>query len=294
MAKVSFVSIPVGLENQYSQVLEAGDRFAFAHVKVKRLFSSRVRKKGMSQKSLFPILSPVWAGFSDAERLAWGSAGDHSHMSGWRLFVQDTSGRIANGISGYATPSDLYQSRVGRMTVVSPAVGLKIEQLHPQTYFVNHKIAGTKSQYVPVQVIENLTLPVSIAISYKSNLVGAGASPRARFFINVYSSYQGNDLENLCVIDFDLVHDWERKTASISGVVGKFRGYTAYVEIYNARGDLFFDNVDIIHGGINFARDPFCNSIQTTFTKAFYQIPRNWIATGPVTDTFYRSVYHDA
>lgn len=292
MAKTSYITIPDGLDLEYNKVIQSGDRFIFPHVKVKRLFTSRSRKKGLTQKSLMVTLAPVWASFDAPTKASWESAGHESQMTGWKQFIQDTSVRIANEISGYATPSNLYQSKVGQIKIESPAIGLTIEQLHPQTYYINKKVTGTRSQYIPQIIQENLSLPVSLAISYKSDLISAGANPRARFFVIVYSSYQGRDIENFCEIPFSLSHDWERKTASISNVIGIFRGYTAFIQIEDARGTLKFDNVEIIHTAQNWARDPFCNSIQTSFTKAFYQIPRNWAAEDIEDGAQFGSVYH--
>lgn len=239
-------------------------------------------------------LAPVWASFDESVREAWNEAGEQSNMTGWKLFIQDTASRIAIGLPGYATPSEIYQSKVGRITVEAPAIGLTILQLHPHTYYINKKVTGTRDQYIPQEIRETLTLPVNIAISYKSDLISAGPAPKARFYIIIYSNYQARTIENICEIPFELSHDWERLTASITGVKGQFRGYTAFIEVSDARGTLLFDNVEIVHGGINWARDPFCNSIQTSFTKAFYQIPRNW-APEVITDgAQYASVYHDA
>ncbi len=281
------------MEADYDKVMQSGDRFEIPHVKVKRLFTSRVRKKGLTQKSLMVTLSPVWAGFDSDTKNAWTLAGAESSMSGWKAFVQDTAVRIANDLTGYATPNVLYQSRVGRMTVESPALGLTIAQLHPQSYYISKKVAHKKSEYTPVLIQENLSMPVDIAISYKTDFTSLDVDSKVRFFVIVYSSYQGRTLENLCEIDMPLTADWTRATASISGVIGAFRGYTAFVQIHNARGTLLFDNVKIFHSGLNYARDPFCNSIQTSFTKAFYQVPKNWGATDLTTGAFFRSVYHE-
>lgn len=293
MAKTTFITIPDGLDLQYKKVIQSGDRFIYPHVKVKRLFTSRAKKKGLTQKSLMVSLAPVWEGFNSTIKDAWNLAGLECGLTGWKLFVQDTSKRIANNISGYADPSVLYQSMVGRITVESPAVGIKILQLHPQSYYINRKVSGTRSQYEPVLIQENLSLPVDIAISYKSNLSSVGVGAFAKFYIIVYSSYQGRDIENVCEINFDLVSGWERLTNQISGVIGKFRGYTAFIELYNVNGSLLFDNVEIVHSGLNYARDPFCNSIQTSFTKAFFQIPKNWASDEVPEGAYYRSVYHD-
>lgn len=294
MAKTSLIQIPVGLDTTYAKSLQSGDRFVIPHIKVKRLFTSRSRKKGLTQKSLFVQLAPVWAGFDDATRLAWNNAGAVCDLTGFKLFVQDTAVRIANDLSGYATPSTIYQSKVGKIEIEAPAVGFTILQLHPQTYYINKKVVGTRSEYYAKLVQEDLSLPVDIAISYKSDLSSAGDSPLARFFIIIYSNYQGRTIENVCEISFSLSHSWERLTASISGVVGQFRGYTAFIQLQDVRGTLLFDNVDISHGGLNWARDPFCNSIATTFTKAFYQIPKNWAPEEVISGAFYGSVYHNS
>ena len=74
---------------------------------------------------------------------------------------------------------------------------------------------------------------------------------------------------------------------------GQIRGYTAFIELEDVRGTLLFDNIEIIHTGQNWARDPFCNSIQTSFTKAFYQIPRNWAPQEITSGAYYRSVYEN-
>ncbi len=293
MAKTGYIEVPVGFETIYKKSIQSGDRFIFPHVKVKRLFTSRARKKGLTEKSLFVSLAPIWNAFDTTTKDAWTDAGSHSDLTGFKLFVQDTAKRIANDLPGYSTPSPLYQSMVGKMEVQSPAVGLTILQLHPQTYYINRKVTGTRSQYEPVLISENLSLPVDIAISYKSDLSSAGASPQARFFVIIYANYQGITIENTCEIIFDLSHDWERLTASISGVKGQFRGYTAFIEIQDAQGTLLFDNVEIVHTGQNWARDPFCNSIQTSFTKAFYQIPKNWAPQEIVDGAFFKSVFHD-
>jgi hypothetical protein len=292
MAKTGFITIPAGLDLSYKKAVQSGDRFVYPHVKVKRLFTSRSRKKGLSQKSLIVQLAPIWNAFDEPTKTAWTLAGAESSLSGFKLFIQDTSKRLANGLTGYSTPNVLYQSMVGKMQIESPAVGLTILQLHPQSYYVSHKVTGTRSQYEPKLITEDLRLPVDIAISYKSDLVSAGASPRARFYVIVYSNYQGRTIENTCEIPFALLHDWQRLTASISSVIGQFRGYTAFIEIHNARGSLLFDNVEIVHTGLNWARDPFCNSIQTSFTKAFYQIPKNWAPEEIISGAFYGSVFH--
>ncbi len=257
------------------------------------LLSSRRRKKGMSQKSLIPILTPIYNALSTPEKEAWASAGAINNSRSFNLFLRDTSYRIKNSIAGYATPNDIYQVLQGKMTVGGGATSMKIAQLHPFKYFILKKIVGTKTQYEPVQITETFQLPLQIEISYKTNLTSAGSGAFAKFFVIVNSHYQGRNIETPLEISFDLVHTWDRLTATLSSVVGVVTGYTGYIEIHNATGDLWFDNVTFFHDSFNWARDPFCNSIRTDYTRAFYQIPRDWIGIDLPDGAFYDSLYYN-
>ena len=187
MAKVSYIELPPGYSDLYFKGLQPGDRFTFSRIRVKDLFLSRTRVKGITQRSMFVELSPVWQALSQGERDAWNSAGQQSGLTGWKQFVVDTTERRKAGYSGYATPNDLYQSEVGRILVEAPATGLQLEQQHPLTYYIQRKVTGTRSQYYPVQITEPFQLPLSIAISYKTELTPLDGSARARFFCRIYS-----------------------------------------------------------------------------------------------------------
>ena len=288
---VSYVEVPAGLEAAYERTLQPGDRFAFSRVRVKQLFLSRSRVKGISVASQLVALAPIWAAMSSAEKASWDAAGSASGLHGWKMFVADTTARRRAGVSGFATPQTLYQSMVGRIEVVAPATGLKIEQAHPSTYYVLKKVTGTKAQYSPKAISEPFSLPLTISISHKTALSAAGAIPRARFFCVVTSSYQGKDIETELSLDFGLADGWGRSSATLSTVVGLPRYYEAFIEVYNARGDLYFDNVEISHDGENWARDPVCNNIAQTFTRAFYQVEKHWVAVNPSDGSDFGSVY---
>ena len=291
MARVSYIVLPPGYEDLYKSKIQPGDRFTFSRVRVKDIFLSRARVKGLSIRSQLVTLAPVWQALSVGEKDAWTAAGEACGLTGWKMFVVDTTERRKAGFSGYATPNTLYQSEVGRIFVESPATGLLIEQAHPLTYFVKRKVTGTRSQYSPVAISESFSLPLEISCSYKTDLTALGSDARARFFCVVYSSYQGTTREATVALDFGLSDDWQRVTATISSVVGPIQGYSAFFEVYNARGDLFFDNVSIKHGGENWARDPACNNVSQNFTRAFYQVAKHWVAVNPSEGADFGSFY---
>lgn len=294
MAKVSYVDLPPGYEDLYKKVLQPGDRFEVSRVRVKDIFLSRARVKGITLRSQFLELAPVWDALTTDQKNAWEAAGAMTGLTGWKAFVRDTTQRRKAGISGYATPNLIYQGNVGRMTVEAPANGLTLVQAHPITYYVLRKVRGTKSQYAPVAVFEPFGLPLEITVSWKTNLTSTSGDWRARFFCVVYSSYQGRDIETVGELSFGLTDEWQRNSFSVENVIGIPRGYTVFVEIHNARGDLWFDMPYIIHNGENWARDPRCDNISQGFTKAFYQVARAWVAEDPAAGTDFGSVYFDS
>lgn len=292
MSKTTYQEIPPEFDLLYKKVLQSGDRFVIPRVRRKILFISRRRKKGLTQKSLIPILSQVWASLDTETKNAWVSAGVESNLTGWKMFLVDTALRMKNDIAGYSTPNDIYQSLVGKIQIESPAQSAKIAQLHPLDYWVYRKVPKTRNQYEPVAVTESFGLPLTIEISYKSDLTEYGGVASARFFCEVLSHYQGREIKNIVSIPISLSAGWNRQTATISQVVGLARGYNAYIEIQNARGTLHFDNVALRHSGQNWARDPFCNDINQGFTKAFYQIPKHWVDVDNSDGVFFESMYY--
>ena len=291
MAKTSYQLIPSGLDISYKKTLMSGDRFTIPRVSVKRLFFSRSKLKGLTEKSLLPSLSLAWKSFTSGEQDAWGLAGAKMGLQGFKLFVKDTALRLKNSLSGYSIPSILHQAKFGRLHIETPANKIKIVQLHPLNYWVLKKVKGTRDQFEPQAIVESFDLPLDIKISYKSNLTASGGVASARFYVEVLSHYQGRDILTNCEINFTLQSGWASASASLSSVLGLVRGYNCYIEISNAIGDLDIDNIEINHSGHNWARDPFCNDINQGFTKAFYQIAKHWeaidIPSGAQFDSFF-------
>lgn len=293
VAKTSFQLIPAEYDTAYSKVLCSGDRYTIPRVRRKVAFLSRNRKKGLTEKSLIPVLSPIWNELTQEQRDLWTSTGANSNLTGFKHFLKDRAFRIKNDLEGFATPNEYHQVEVGLLRVESPATALKIQQLHPLNYWVQKKVTGTKNQYQPVAITESFDLPLHIEISYTANLTSVGAGAFAKFYCIVYSHYQGRIIETPCEINFNLSQAWTREDVTISSVLGLVRGYTAFIEIYNAQGDLQIDNISIEHSGQNWCRDPFCNDIDQGFTKAFFQVPKHWNAVDMPDGAWFGSVYYN-
>jgi hypothetical protein len=278
MAKVQYIDLSGGLQTLYFRGLTNIDRFVFGKVSRKIALLSRKKKKGLTARSLLPGLSLLWKTLTPTEQQAWIDAGAICDLKGYRLFVQDTTIRIMNDLPGIATPDDLHQSWVGLLSVEAPATELKIAQLHPRSYWVSQPVPKHKGMREPVLITEDFALPLDLGISYKSDLDAVGAVPYARFYARVWSSYQGVDLYTDVSTELDLVADWKQETAILSAVNGYVVGYTLYIHLHDVRGTVYIDNVSATHSAQNWVRDPFCKDIDQAFTKAFYQVPKHWVA----------------
>ena len=293
MAKTSYVDLLPTIEATYYSNLKIADRFIVPHVVMKKTFFSRKRVKGLTQKSLLPQIAEDWAKLSTAEKTAWTNAGAVRNLNGWRMFVADKCARIKNGLSGNATPSLLHQSWVGKIKISAPAEEIKIAQVHPRFYWISKAVYGHKGMREPVKVTEAMSLPLTLSINYKSNLTSTGAGSFAKFYAEIWYSYQGQNLTHILEIPIDLIADWKNATATLSNLETVVIGYTLYIHLYKMTGELYFDNIKATHSAQNWVRDTYCEDIYQTFSRAFYQIPDHWAPITLPNGAEYDSVYED-
>jgi len=293
MAKTEYIDLLPAQSDLFYKALTPQDRFLHGRVTKKFVFYSRKRKKGLTQKSLLPIIAEFWAGLSDLVKADWSAAGAQCGLNGWRLFVQDMCARIKNDIENVATPSLLHQSWIGNLKIESPDSEIKITQLHPRFYWVSRKVTGIKGMYEPVKVTEDFSLPLKISLNYSADLVSDGPGSFAKYYASVWRTYQGVDILQNLEIPLDLQSGWQNAEATLSSVIGQIIGYSLYFHLYNVTGDLYIDNVKAEHSGQNWVRDPYCKDILQGFTSAFYQIPKHWAGVIVPAGAQYDSIYKD-
>ena len=291
MAKTSFLLIPPELKEAYFSGLQSGDRFILPRIRVKNGILSRKRIEGLTRRSYLPAISLLWRSFSSEQKAVWKSIDPSTSQHGWRMFVSDQAKRIKFGISGTATPSSLHQSTVGKILIESPATEIKLTQPHPESYYVNRKVSGTKSQYEPVLVSESFDLPLSLSISYKSDMVASGGDPFIKVFARIRHIYQGQNLDTDLVLDLNLSNAWSSIDNSLSAVIGDVVFYDLFIHCHDVRGTLLIDKLLLEHSGSRWARDPFFKNMDQDFTRAFFQVPKHWtpeiISDGADFDSIY-------
>lgn len=293
MAITSYLSIPPELEDKYWSGLQSADRFTTPRVRVKSVIQSRQKIAGLTQRSYLPVCSEIWDTFTEEQQTAWKNIDFHTRKHGWRTFVADQCKRIKFGLEGTATPNQYHQDMVGMIKIEEPASEIKIEQPHPNAYWISKKVSGKKGMYEPVKITEDFHLPLKIALSFKSNLTSTGTGSFAKFYAEILHLYQGQNLHDKLEIEIPLQSDWQRQEKTISSLIGQAIAYNLFIHLYNVRGELLIDNVVAEHSGQNWARDIFCKKIEQSFTKGFYQVPKHWAPITLPEGAEYRSVYPD-
>ena len=291
MARTTSVSIPPGLEKDFRNGLQPGDRFIIPRIRKKNSAFSRGKKASIKARSYLDQIKNLWQGFSDATKQDWKDVDQHEYPNGWRAFVEDQTERIRLGLGGTATPNEYHQAMVGQLKIENPATEIKLEQSHPYEYWVHQRVVGRKRMYEPVEITEVLSLPLKIALSYKADLSASGGSPSAKFFAEVLHFYQGRNIVHNLEIDLDLSSAWKREEITISSLLGEAISYNLFLHLEDVQGELLFDNVLVEHTSQNWARDKFCDSIEREFKRGFNLILRSWDPITLPAGSSFKSIY---
>lgn len=293
MVRVSFVLIPPGMEDIYKKVIKPNDRFSFSSVRRKALFTSRKRKKTLTLYSLFVPASAEWNTLSPTVQNDWKTAGLASNYTGFQCFLRDYASRKRNNLTTPGTANNFVQNNCLRCTISSPATAIKLAQEHPFAYYVQRKVTGTRNQFKPVLVTESFGMPVELKFRAHSALTSAGANPYARVYLEIYSNYQGRDIITNLTISVSLVSGWALYSDTLNQAIGTVRGYNAYIDLHDVQGTFEIDNIAINHSAQNWCRDPRCDKSAVSFTRAFYQIARNWVGIDLPIGSYYDSIYYE-
>lgn len=293
MAKVSYIEIPEELKDSYSKSLQPGDRFVFPRITLKKKLVSRKRKIRLRGQSIFTKFAVFWKDFTDEQKDDWRQAGLETGLTNWQLFIQDHAARLAADLPGYADPKTLHQSWIGKFLFESFSDELLITQIHPKRYWIRQKVSGTKSQFQPVKIIEDFSLPLQISINYYSDLQSQNDDFEACFYADIWYSYQGVDLIKTIKIDFDLQSDWKNDSIQLDSITGQIIGYSLYFYFKNLTGEIYFDNIKAEHSEQNWVRDSACTDLTESFPIAFYQVPAHWFVIDRTDGAHFGSVYRD-
>lgn len=294
MAIINGMEIPDELLKLFNDLVRVVDQRRYGGAAFKGHLLSPEASRKVSQRSLLPEISAYWASLTTGEKNAWKAAAEESSYNPWNLFVQDTAYRLKFGLSGLATPSTLHQYKVGKLEIVAPATAARLAQYHPVSYYVQRKVRASKSLWEDVKISEKLVLPLTVGMSFKSDLTATSGAPIAKFYATILSSYQGRTINNTCGFDIPLTSSWQRETAVCTEVIGVARSYNLYLTFTDVRGTFHWDNLLAEHTGTNWARDFRSTDVNNELTRSNYQIEKSWEEELLPAGSAFDSVYVDS
>ena len=276
MALTGTLEVPPELLELFNKIISPSNTRTTGAVRKHGYLQSRQKIANLTTRSLLPEIRDLKLTLTPAEIIQWKAAAKAQNSNWWNLFVQDTAYRIKYGINGLAVPSVIHQYKVGRIEIAAPAERVVLTQYHPNKYYINKKKRGNTTIREDVPVYEILQLPLTIGLSYRSQLLPTRSNYRVRMYATVFSSYQGRTIETEHELPLELSSDWQQKTTQISEVLGAVRYYQLFIELDGVQGWLEFDNTKAIHTGTNWARDYRCNDVNNELTRTNFQIEKSW------------------
>lgn len=293
MARIEYLQINDEEKRDFEKGLVQGDRFLFSKICGKKSIVSRKKKTELKNKSLFSTLGNMWKSLDSSDVIAWNNAGAFCNKTGFNLFVQDQTYRLKNNLPGFATPSNLHQSFVGKIILENTIKDVSILQKHSHFYNIISPVIGKKTMVSAVKIVEDFALPLKIGLSYKSNFVASGENPFSIFRANVWSAFQGENIYTYLEIPLTLVCDWQAAEATLSTVPGTLVKYDLCFYFNDLQGSLFFDNIIAEHSGQNWAFDPFCENINNEPEKNINNTVKNWEIDGVNNNVSFFSEYYN-
>jgi len=293
MAKLSYQLMPPEYEEHFRNNLSPNWRFELPRIMRTERLISRKKREALIQQTFLLDIATLWRAFSEAEKEDWDLAGAEKGLSGWHLFVHDQAIRIKKSLPGTAQPSLLHQGRVGHIKIEAPASEIEIVQPHPRFYWLS-RIAPGRYPLTELQwTKEVFTLPLKISLNYRAELTSLSGNSFAFFVAWIWSVAEGKDFFTPLYVPLSLSKDWNSSESTMTEVPGVPVSYDLYFDLFDVRGDLFFDNLVAEHSGYNWVRDPHCKAIDEEFSRSFFQVLSNWIPINVPSGASYLSEYFD-
>ena len=289
MVKTQSIQIPPGMERLQRRSVQQRDRFFLGVSQSQRSALSRPKKNQLRAQSLFSILAPFWRNLSADEKQSWRLAGVPTGLTNWQSYISQSAGYRRVGDTTPPEPSNFHTGNTGLISNSAGDDSLMITQLHPQKYLVARPIPGQRWKSELSTITEPFSFPITFSFNYfySPGVSAVGPSPTA--LLQIRTSYQGQDVIRDYSFSLQTENAWTPATITVSNQLGYFVSYTVSIDCRVSPADLYFDNLEIVHTGTNWARDPRCNFVDRKFTRAFSLVSPFWSVSHQTGSPLFRS-----
>ena len=247
--------------------------------------------KTLIDRSFFDQASVLWNQATSAKQARWNTAGAVCGLTGYQLFVQDTSYRLANNLPGLASPSIYHQYKVLHGHINTLGSGLDLTQIHWSEYDRWIKNPGQKNAYTLTTITESVTAPIKVEFMYNADLEAGPTFHYCEFTITCWGKKDGFNTSDEQSFELPLVTGWTQISESFSPDLDSIRSYSVQLYFYRVLGDIWIDNFNFEHDGQNWAFDPF---LDDPWAPNIYDEPwtyYNYDTDDDSEDLFWESIY---
>lgn len=203
-------------------------------------------------------IAQLWNLLDDYTKDNWNSWAANCALTGYNLFVQVMTYRTGNLLYGVPKLNDLYQYKVFHFNFSYSYGEFDIIQVHPDTYSLRVFRDYMGYGYRWVSVDEVWSGDLSLAFSLKTDMDWFSAPEDFYYYVFVSGIKNGVESTNLFSYPLSLVNDWTRFSRTIATGYEEVNYYEFGIRGVGCYGDLWLDNIEIVHSGQNWAFDPRC------------------------------------
>jgi hypothetical protein len=261
MARISGFTVSPEYEDAFFRSAKWGNAYVNSCFIKKPARASRVRRRVIAGRSLLPSVAVLWSSLSSSDRAAWQTCASYSAQTGYDLFVQDTSYRLAHGFPGLASPSFRHQYKVGTVILPPSLPFADSFETHYREYYRPQKIVGTEDRYEPVLVAEDFSMPILFSVQVKSDLVVT--APGGYVYAVVVGRWEDGG-ESGSVVSYSslpLVSGWSSVVGYLNYTEHPLVSYSYGFILSDVSGTFLFDNLHIEHSARDWSFDSRCDSV---------------------------------
>jgi len=241
--------------------------------------------------STLPDISLLWSGLSSAQRTAWDVAASYSNLTGYQLFVKDTSYRINNNLAGLGTPNNNHQFKVLEWESAPGSEEFYLRQDHESEYTILVKNIGQKNAYTPVVITEVGTGVFSLEFDYFSDLDWTYEPDFFGVYIYFSGTKNGSPSSDSFWFDLEPQTDWTRFSEEFTPDLDEYDFYYVEFDAYPLNGLFRADNFNFYHDGQNWAFDPKCDNIDKEYYFRIDKWEFPWFVDSDIDPSKFESVY---
>lgn len=291
MAKTGEITLTPAEEELYLKALRIENRYTSPIVNKKDITYSRRSFKELVAMSKFEECAILWEQEAESLKTAWDNAGAVCGLTGWELFLQDTTYRLENGLVGTGSPNLLRQYKVLKIGLNSAAIALSADQWHSSPYYLAVRNEGQKNAFTPVEITETPSFPFTWGFNYQIDITKKYAYSAAYARLYMIGREAGSVVSQYNYMYFPLVSGWTQFEEVVDLGWDEFYYYYLRLYFYYCDGTVFIDNLRFEYDSQNWAIDKNCDLARPVYRGALAECRPPWYTGGVSPADFFDSVY---